>query len=309
MVMQILLGPQNPVPNLKQAVDRINTDEPIVVISAGWRDSEGEIDELREITGRSLEDLKLYQRAEEVFAHEPALHELHRERQNKLRELQRLYRIRLAPTITAARKLMRTRAEPELLRLEQRAAITQLRALDSHHLRRIRGIHLNFNERRSALEVPRALVQRNEVHSLVKNAGLVLITGGHVAVLLNRIRLFGLDMLLAQKPVIAWSAGAMAMSERIVLFHHAAPQGKRDAELLDAGLGIVRRRVLLPHAGSRLDWRNRRRMALFSQRFSPAACSTLDNGSMIHLDNGHVIASSGSSIVTKTGRKRALAKS
>ena len=309
MVMQILLGPQNPVPNLKQAVDRINSDGPVVVISAGWRDSEGEIDELREMAGYSLEDLKLYQRAEEVFANEPALHELHRERQDKLRELQRLYRIRLAPTITAARKLMRTRAEPELLHLVQRAAITQLRALDAHHLRRIHGIHLNFNERRSALEVPRARAQRDEVHSLVENAGLVLIAGGHVAVLLNRIRLFGLDRLLAQKPVIAWSAGAMAMSERIVLFHHSAPQGKRDAELLDAGLGIVRRRVLLPHAGSRLDWRNRRRMALFSQRFSPAACSTLDNGSMIHLDNGQVIASSGSSIVTRTGRKRALAKS
>jgi len=309
MVMQILLGPQNPEPNLKQAVDRINSDGPVVVISAGWRDSEGEIDELREITGRPLEDLKLYQRAEEVFANEPALYELHRERQDKLRELQRLYRIRLAPTITAARKLMRTRAEPELLRLEQRAAITQLRALDAHHLRRIRGIHLTFNERRSALEVPRALAQRDEVHSLVENAGLVLIAGGHVAVLLNRIRLFGLDRLLAQKPVIAWSAGAMAMSERIVLFHHAAPQGKRDAELLDAGLGIIRRRVLLPHASSRLDWRNRRRMALFSRRFSPAACSTLDNGSMIHLDNGQVIAASGSSIVTRTGRKRALAKS
>ena len=309
MVMQILLGPQDPVPNLKQAVDRINTDGPIVVISAGWRDSEGEIDELREITGRPLEDLKLYQRAEEVFANEPALHELHRERQDKLRELQRLYRIRLAPTLQAARKLMRTRAEPELLRSEQRAAIRQLRALDSHHLRRIRGIHLKFNERRSALDVPRALVQRDEVHSQVENAGLVLIAGGHVAVLLNRIRLFGLDQMLAQKPVIAWSAGAMALSERIVLFHHAAPQGKRDAELLDAGLGIVRRRVLLPHAGNRLDWRNRRRMALFSRRFSPAACSTLDNGSMIHLDNGGIIASSGSYIVTRTGRKRALAKS
>ena len=47
MVMQILLGPQNPVPNLRQAIETINTDGPIVVITAGWRDSEGEIDELR----------------------------------------------------------------------------------------------------------------------------------------------------------------------------------------------------------------------------------------------------------------------
>lgn len=308
MVMQILLGPQNPAPNLRQAIETINADGSIVVITAGWRDSEGEIDELRENTGYPLEDLMLYQRAEEVFANEPALQELHRERQEKLTELQRLYRIRLAPTITAARKLMKTRAEPELLRLEQRAAITQLRALDSHHLRRIRSIHQNFNQRRAGLEVPRALVQRDEVHQLVEKAGLVVIAGGHVAVLLNRIRLFGLDRLLAQKPVIAWSAGAMAMTERIVLFHHAAPQGKRDSEILDAGLGIVRRRVLLPNAGTRLDWRNRRRMALFSRRFSPAACCTLDNGSMIHLDNGQIIASKASSIVMRTGRKRALTR-
>ncbi|MGB5487622.1 MAG: Type 1 glutamine amidotransferase-like domain-containing protein [Lysobacterales bacterium] len=306
MAMQILLGPQNPVPNLRQAVETINVDGPIVVISAGWRDSEGEIDELQEIVGQPLEDLMLYQRAEQVFTNEPVLHDLQRKRQDNLTELQRLYRIRLTPTIAAARKLMRTKAEPELLRLEQRAAITQLRALDSHHLRRIHGIHQNFNQRRAELEIPMAQVQRDEVRRLVEKAGLVLITGGHVAVLLNRIRLFGLDQLLAQKPVIAWSAGAMAMTERIVLFHHAAPQGKRDAELLDTGLGIVRRRVILPHASTRLDWRNRRRMALFSRRFSPAVCCTLDNGSMIHLDNDRVIASSGSSVVMRTGRKRAL---
>jgi len=308
MVMQILLGPQNPVPNLRQAIEAINADGPIVVITAGWRDSEGEIDEMREIAGRPLEDLKLYQRAEEVFAHEPALRELQRERQDKLTALQRLYRIRLAPTLTAARKLMRTRAEPELLRLEQRAAISQLRALDTHHLRRIRSIHQNFNRRRAGLDIPRALVQRDEVHRLVENAGLVLIAGGHVAVLLNRIRLFGLDQLLAQKPVIAWSAGAMAMTDRIVLFHHSAPQGKRDAELLDAGLGIVHRRVLLPHASTRLDWSNRRRMALFSRRFSPAQCCTLDNGSMIQLDAEQVTDVSDSYIVARTGRKKPLTK-
>jgi len=219
-----------------------------------------------------------------------------------------LYRVRLNPTIAAARKLMSIRAEPELLRLEQRASINQLRALDTHHLRRIQGIHQDFNKRRAGLDIPAALFQREEVHRKIENAGLVLIAGGHIAVLLNRIRLFGLDTILAQKPVIAWSAGAMAMSERIVLFHHSAPQGNRDAELLDAGLGIVHRRILLPHAGTRLDWSNRRKMALFSRRFSPAACCTLDNGSLIHLENGRVISAINSSVVMRTGRKRALSK-
>ena len=308
MATQILLGPQTPLPNLRQAIETIQTDGPVVVITAGWRESEGEIDELREVAGRPVEDLMLYQRAEEIYVQEPALYELKRERQEKLTELQRLYRIRLSPTIAAARKLMRTRAEPELLRLEQRAAVNQLRALDQHHLRRIKAIHQNFDMRRASMDIPLAMAHLDAVHRLVETAGLVLIAGGHVAVLLNRMRLFRLGELLMQKPVIAWSAGAMALTERVVLFHHTAPQGKRDAELLDTGLGIIRRRVMLPHAKTRLDWRNKRRMALFSRRFLPAQCCTLDNGSMIHLENEQVMASSGAYVVTRTGRKKDLSK-
>ncbi len=107
MVQRILLGPQSPRTNLRQAVDAIGADGPVVVISAGWRDSEGEIEELREELGRPLEDLMIYHRAEEIFAREPELRDLQRERQDKLKELQELYRIRLTPTLTAARKLMR----------------------------------------------------------------------------------------------------------------------------------------------------------------------------------------------------------
>jgi hypothetical protein len=46
-----------------------------------------------------------------------------------------------------------------------------------------------------------------------------------VAVLVNRLRLFGLGDLVADKTVFAWSAGAMAVSERVVLFHDDPPQG------------------------------------------------------------------------------------
>jgi len=308
VAVQILLGPQSPAPNLREAVDSMNVDGPVVIITAGWRDSEGEIDEVSELIGRAVQDLMLYQRTEKVFATEPELRELKRERQDKLRELQNLYRIRLSPTLTAARRLMQAKADPELLLLEQRAAMAQLRALDRHHLRHILTLHREFDRRRSSLHIPLALAQREEVHDLVEKAGLVLIAGGHVAVLLNRIRLFRLGELLAQKPVIAWSAGAMALSERIVLFHQKAPQGKSDAEVLDAGLGIIRRRVLLPHARTRLDWRNQTRLALFSRRFSPASCCTLDSGSMITIDNNRIVQASRSSVLLRTGKQRAVAK-
>jgi len=304
--MQILLGPQSPIPNLRQAVDSLECDGPIVVITAGWRDSEGEIDELREDIGRPVEDLFLYRRAEEVFAAEPELGESQRERQDKLQELQRLYRMRLSPTLAAARRLMQTQGDPDLLLLEQRAAIAQLRALDRHHLRHIMVLHRDFDRRRASMQIPLAIAQREAVHRQVERAAMVLIAGGHVAVLLNRIRLFRLGDLLAQKPVIAWSAGAMAMSERIVLFHQKAPQGKSDAEVLDAGLGIVRQRVLLPDARTRLDFGNRTRLALFSRRFAPARCCTLDNGSMITLEDNQVLHASRTFVLTGSGRKKAL---
>jgi peptidase E len=306
MTQRILLGPQSPKPGLRQAAAAIGADGPIVVISAGWRDSEGDIEELQEEFDRPLQDLMIYHRAEEIFAREPELRALQRERQDKLQELQELYRLRLGPTITAARKLMRATTQPELLRLEQRAAIAQVRALDRHHLRRIQAIHHEFDLRRAQLHLPAATAEREAVQRQLAGAALVLITGGHVAVLLNRMRLFRLGELLAEKPLIAWSAGAMALSERIVLFHHNAPQGRRDAELLDAGLGIVRRRVLLPHARTRLDWSNRKRMALFSRRFAPAACCTLDEGSLLHFEDERLVSAAKSFTVTRTGQKRVL---
>jgi peptidase E len=135
-------------------------------------------------------------------------------------------------------------------------------------------------------------------------SSLVLIAGGHVAILINRIRLFRLGEMLAQKPIIAWSAGAMVLGERIVLFHDDAPQGKRDAEVLDTGLGIVKNLIPLPQAQSRLDWSSRNRMALFSRRFAPAKCCTLDNGSIIHLQDDQIIDASQSSVITRSGMKK-----
>ncbi|MCH7507264.1 MAG: Type 1 glutamine amidotransferase-like domain-containing protein [Proteobacteria bacterium] len=306
MAVQIMLGPQSPRANLKNAIDSLSFNGPIVTITAGWRDSEAETDELQAEIGIPIEDLNLYHQAEKIFALEPELRALQRERQGKLLELQRLYRIRLTPTMAAARKLLREKGEPDLLRLEQRAAISQVRALDRHHVRRISAIHQDFDTRRAALLIPGAATLRQTIQRKVADSALVLIAGGHVAVLINRIRLFRLADELAQKPIIAWSAGAMVLGERIVLFHDDAPQGKRDAEVLDTGLGIVKNIIPLPHAKSRLDWSSRTRMALFSRRFAPAICCTLDNGSMIQMENNRITSASHSSVIMRTGWKKSV---
>ncbi len=306
MSVQIMLGPQVPQTNLKDEINSLLVDGPVVSITAGWRDSEAEIEELQGTIRSPIEDLNLYSLAEKLFLREPKLYALHRERQDKLLELQRLYRIRLTPGMAAARKLMREHGGSDLLRLEQRAAISQVRALDRHHIGRISAIHEEFDQRRAMLHIPGAASLVQALQHKLAESSLVLIAGGHVAILINRIRLFRLTDMLAQKSIIAWSAGAMVLGDRIVLFHDNAPQGKRDAEVLDAGLGIVNKIIPLPQAESRLDWTSRNRMALFSRRFAPAKCCSLDSGSMIRFRDGRLECARESSVITRSGIKKPL---
>ncbi len=135
--VRLLLGPQRPVRNLAEAIAAAGIpDGPLAVISAGWQEAEGDIDDVREVVGRPLDDLRLYARADEVFAADEKLAEAYRERQDCLQEQQRLYRQRLRQLALAARQTLRAEADPGMLAAEQRHAIAQQRALDRHHLKR-----------------------------------------------------------------------------------------------------------------------------------------------------------------------------
>jgi hypothetical protein len=85
--------------------------------------------------------------------------------------------------------------------------------------------------------------------------------------------------------VIAWSAGAMALADRIVLFHDRSPQGPGHAEVYGSGLSLVRDVVLLPHARARLLLDDMARMAVFARRFAPARCVPLEAGTRIDVSS------------------------
>lgn len=301
----ILLGPQRPVTNLGSAiVEAALPDGPLAVISAGWQDAEGDIDDIHAVVQRQLHDLRLYQRAEQVFAATPDLLLAYRARQDRLQALQRLYRLRLRRLLSAARQMLRARAAPALVEAEQRHSISQLRALDRHHMRRIDSVHMEFDD---AFDInANTLLARHsaEISGILDGVETVLVTGGNVAVLINRLRLFRLGPMLAGKNLVAWSAGAMALSERIVLFHDNPPQGRRNPELFGPGLGFVTRQVLFPNARTRLRTSDRVRMQLLARRFSPAGCVTLDSGSLLRFDDGNFAAADGARRITETGKLR-----
>jgi len=302
----LVLGPQFRSPNIRAALARTGLSGPIVTITAGWQEREGELAALEGHLDQPVRDLRLYERAEAVFNQDAELHDTHRLRQADLRRLQELYRIRLAHAKTAARELFATSDDSELMRNARRAALSAIRRLDAEHLKAIGRIHARWDARLGVRTRPMLARQLAELEHLVEQAGIVCLAGGHVAVLLNRLRLFGLERLLRTRPVIAWSAGAMAISERIVLFHDHPPQGAGNAEIFEAGLGLVRGTVFLPHAASRLALGDRDRVSLLTRRLSPAACITLDDGSMLHWHRGRLVACANSSRLKRTGGTAAL---
>ena len=301
----VFLGPQFQEPNLAFALRRLQVRGPLVSISAGWQEREGEIDELHEHVGLPVTDLGLYARAEAVLAADAQLATAYRQRQVLLRELQDLYRLRLTHAKDATRELMSREGDPALVRSAQRAALRALRALDREHLRAIEREHATFRRRLRPQQRASVVPHIHELRTLIEPAAAVLVAGGHVAVLANRLRLFDLQRLLAGKTLIAWSAGAMALGDCIVLFHDHPPQGAGNAEVFDSGLGLLPGVVALPHAQTRLALHEGGRVAMFARRFAPARCLTLDHGSLLHWRAG---ALAGSSSCWRLTRQGALAE-
>lgn len=299
--VRIFLGPQSPAQNLGAAVGKL-PDGPLAVISAGWQEAEGDLDELEEEVGRPLEDLRLYARAEDLTARDPSLADAIRERQDRLVDLQRLYRLRLKQLAIAARRMIEADGDGELLAAEQRHAVAQLRALDRHHLHRSESIWSGFLGTYGAASHPSIAGHANELRGILQRSAGVIITGGNVAVLINRMRLLGIAAMLDSIPIVAWSAGAMALTDRIVLFHERSPEGRRDAEVFGAGCGIVPGYVLLPDAHRRLRIRDRLRMGLMSRRFAPDVCVTLDNGNEVVIDDVATRSVEGARQLRRDGR-------
>jgi len=297
----LALGPQFRAPNLREALAHAGLAGPVLAITAGWQEREGELDALEQHLGTPVRDLRLYERAEAVFAQDRDLHEAHRARQGELRRLQDLYRLRLDHAKAAARELQQAQDGSAAARRALRSAITALRRLDAGHLRDLRTVHARFERRWSAARHPLLGHQLQDLEQLVAAAGVVCIAGGHVAVLLNRLRLFGLGPVLRSRPVVAWSAGAMAIAARVVLFHDHPPQGAGNTELFETGLGLVPAAVFLPHAATRLALDDQTRVALLARRLAPATGYTLDDGDVLHWRRGRLSHVQGARRLLRSG--------
>jgi hypothetical protein len=280
----LLLGPQGSRPTLASHLAAHGLEGRVATVTAGWQEREDEVQALQtHLDGRSI-NLRLHARAEELFREDPDLAAAHRERQEKLRRLRTLYDVRLAHGMEAALELARRPGDDPVLEEQRAASVESVRALDAEHLAAVRRIHAEYAPRLALDERPAVRRHREEVAALVEQTQAIALAGGHVAVLLNRLRLFDVPGPADDRPLVGWSAGAMVLAERVVLYHDSPPQGAGNAEVFEEGRGRVRNVVPLPHAARRLLLDDRVRVARFARRFAPARCFALDDGAALALE-------------------------
>jgi hypothetical protein len=286
------MGPQRLAPIVDQALDLLAVSGQVAVITAGWQEREPEDDELKAaLGGRPGVNLMLHARGDAAYRDDKELFTSHRAKQDKLRHLQELYRRRLAHTMAAARQMQSfdeedaAVASPELVAAHLDSAIDAVRRLDDEHTALVRAIETEFETSFRPSQRPVVVHHRREIEEILSQCSAVAIAGGHVPALLNKLRLFDMHA-LAALPLVAWSAGAMVLTERIVLFHDTPPQGRGYAEILGEGLGLVPGVVALPNARRRLLLDNPGRVAMLARRFAPAACVALDERCHIAFHKG-----------------------
>jgi hypothetical protein len=304
-VRVILLGPQRR-PTVDAVARSLGLDGPVATISAGWREQELDYGELSALLGGRDINLGLYGRWLDVQERDPQYAAGERRLAEVLAGLAELYLVRLDYALQAVQALQRRPASGNGGGADASAAVAEavaaVRELDEAHLRRVDEVRAEFFAQLAPHDRPVIAAHRAAVAALIGECAAVAMAGGHVGVLTDLLHLFNVAAALheaagrqagpgpgsggAELPVIAWSAGAMALTSRIVLFHDRASQGPGHPEVYGTGLSLLRDVVLLPHAKARLRLGDQALMAVFARRFAPARCVLLEQGTRIDTSEG-----------------------
>lgn len=285
----LLLGPQPEYSSLRRALERLKMTAPVALVTAGWEEDEPDprlLAPLLDSVPSGSFNLNLFQRSEELFAADPELIQMLRDRQDELRLLRDVYRVRLEHALEAVRRIEVDHEQRIDLTAERESAIEMVRLLDRQYFLRTCQVCDAWDERLQTPSRQEVVRHRGELRTLLDGSAAIVISGGHAAIILNRLRIFGILEMNEKLPVVAWSGGAMALSEQIVFFHDSPPQGRGDAEVLRAGMGLFHEFLPLPDARSRLRLDDAPRVGMFSRRFDAWQCVVMDEQTIMDRRQG-----------------------
>jgi len=285
----VLLGPQGIVPDVGTVLAELGVRGKVALVRAGYQEREMDDAEMVATLGVPAVNLRLHGRSVEVFREDPDFTAAYTARQQRLRHLQAFYRVRLDKIEDAAKTISVRHVPPELLEQEEKVSIDQFRHIDAEHIERCNELRSEFNAKWNFGERPVIRKHRDEIRAELASCEALVIAGGHVASLLNRVALFDILTYAAGKPIIAWSAGAMVLCERIVLFHDYPPYGSDIAQVLDAGFGLTPGIVVLPDPRRRVNLDARPGIQRFARRMAPAMAIAMNVGARIDFDNFRIV--------------------
>lgn len=301
----VVLGPQPGRISLGPGLEALDLPPgPVAAITVGWRETEPVLKEVEhelEGLGRQATPLLIGERVGRIFERDPSLAESHRTLQEGLLAEERLYGARLRRALETAHEVTRLSVAERYRVPYAEAAWREILAADRFHVQHHAALWQEFREAVGLAERPAVREEKDELERLLAEAAAVVLTGGHVAVIRNRLLLLGLGEALARLPVLAWSAGAMVLTPRIVLFHDRLPGGSARPEILGEGLRVLPGVALFPDARTRLDLEARRSLAELCSRMTPDRAVLLDSGDMIHWDGRRWSAPDGIRVVSDEG--------
>ncbi len=294
----VLLGPQGTAPDIGATLAEHGIGGKVALVRAGFQEREPEDAAMIATLGVAAVNLDLHRRSLDVFRADPPFTEAYKARQQRLRHMQTFYRVRLEKIEDAGRTVSVRYVEPELLQEEEKVSVDQFRHLDADHIERCDALRAAFDLEWRPAERPVIARHREELRTAIAGTQALVIAGGHVASLLNRLALFDVIGLAGNLPIFAWSAGAMVLSERIVLFHDYPPYGSDIAQVLDRGFGRAPGIVVLPDPRRRVKLDARTGIQRFARRMAPATCVAMDHGHRIDFTNGAITSAAAARLET-----------
>ena len=296
----ILLGPQRFTTTVGATLRSLELDGPVAVINAGWEERESEDAELASSLEGRGRNVTLYHRMLDVLDKDEHFAACALDVRDRQDELRAFYGIRLQSAVDAVEAVAHRTSLHDTGRVAEEAAVAAVRDVDAWYAAELATLHAELDAAAPRDESGPIGWHRGEINAILEDCAAVAVAGGNVRTLLRTLHVFDVQ-LPADKPVVAWSAGAMALTEQVVLFHDFTPHGVTAAEVHDAGLGRVPGVIALPHAKRRLRLDDRARMALMARRFPDRHLVMLDDGAVVRFPDGASGAPAGARVLDERG--------
>lgn len=172
-----------------------------------------------------------------------------------------------------------------VLSRELQQALDTLEANDDHLVELLDEIEQRVFDAAGLAYDPAWRAAQERLERRILGANSIILFGGHLDLLLDALRFFRLRDALAEAlrrgtQIVAMSAGAMVLCERVIVYNDLAAT-RRDFQLYDRGLALVRDIQLFPHCTERIQTDDPDNLAYLARRFRHHVCVGLNQRSFL----------------------------